>query len=508
MTKIINIDNFEIKKLDLPKIAIVPLKVVGKSIANPIVKLNQTVLKGQMIATTKDENGVNVYSPIYGQVIGFDLYPLSNRENSYCIFIENLEQNQSIINDSILKAKLDAMKINANYNFNENRYNIDENMLHSDKNMQDNVEVLQERKETGEAILQERSQALNKMFSSKNEHVNFNLEEICKEFEKENAEKESEIQQELFETNGVKEEKFLPYSQEENLLDFISHCAVLTQNGESLSNVLKQEKTIIIPCYDCLPYASENMAVLVNYFDEIYQTLEILQKQLEKKIILLYRKGDQLPDMESIWQGQTESGIYKLCVKKTNSNFILKNYFNIIDESKIQKDYENLNNHFSVLSPTTLYHLHKALCFGIPQTTTLITIGGQGLSQNGVYEVSSGCTLEHLQQCLGGTTSEQDIEDDKSDAMEAVSDYYEYLEQFKDEKEQTKKKQMKVILQEKKKLANKLTKNYVKTCKKNLKKCLGQIAFDNLDYGETHGNFQAVCELKNRRVYYLSVSQC
>ena len=145
MKNITKIENLEIKKLDLPKTAIVPLKVVGDSIANPIVKLNQKVLKGELIAKAKDENGVNVYSPIYGKIIGFDLYPLSNRENAYCIFIENLEQNQSVINDSILKAKLDAMKMNANINDNKNRYNIDKNMLHNDENKQDNVEILQDK---------------------------------------------------------------------------------------------------------------------------------------------------------------------------------------------------------------------------------------------------------------------------------------------------------------------------------------------------------------------------
>ena len=90
MDKITDIKDLNIYVMPEPALAIVPLKITNSEPAVPIVKLKQIVKKGECIAKAKDENGVDVFSPILGKVVGFDMYSLSNRQQSYCIFIENL----------------------------------------------------------------------------------------------------------------------------------------------------------------------------------------------------------------------------------------------------------------------------------------------------------------------------------------------------------------------------------------------------------------------------------
>lgn len=479
---------YELKKLPAPNLAIVPLFMEKEKHIKPLVKLNQIVKKGQCIGKNSDECGVDIFSPIYGKVVGFDLYAVSNREKAYCVFIENMNQNNIVLQDKMLQAKLDAMK-NTMTKGKENRFD-----FNIDSSEDDPSKI---------AVLEERKNALNTMFSSPNAVVDFQLEDAKKTFENTS---ECETNEEKKEKKCEKETNFQPFDNNENLLDFIKKCGVLTQNGESLAEVLKNEKTIVMPCFDDKNYCFENMAVLVNHFDELFQTLEVMAKKLEKQIILLHRKGDKLPDLDKVWEKGAGKGIFKLCVCSTNANKILKKHFEIVDNEKILQNYGALNKHFTVLSPTSIYFLWKALKKGEPQTSQILTIGGASIENGGVYEVCSGCTLEHIKNSLGGTMSEQDIEDDKMDAMEAVSAYYEFLEEYKHFDEE-KKLQEKQQLQEKKDLADKLTKKYVKTAKKNLKKCLAQIVFDDKVHGETHGNFQAVCELKNNAIFFLSVKE-
>ena len=63
-------------------------------------------------------------------------------------------------------------------------------------------------------------------------------------------------------------------------------------------------------------------------------------------------------------------------------------------------------------------------------------------------------------------------------------------------------------MQQKKRIAKTLALSFVKTSKKKLKTCLGQIAFDDPENGETFGDFRAVFELRNNGIYYLSCKQC
>ena len=72
-----NID-YEIKTLPKPQMAIVPLKVANGDVAMPIVKMNEIVKCGQPIAKSAGFNSADVFSPVYGKIVGFDTYPLSD----------------------------------------------------------------------------------------------------------------------------------------------------------------------------------------------------------------------------------------------------------------------------------------------------------------------------------------------------------------------------------------------------------------------------------------------
>lgn len=502
MDKITNIKDYTIHIMPEPTLAIIPLKITDSKCATPIVKLKQIVKRGQCIAKANDDNSVDVFSPIYGRVVGFDMYPLSNRENSYCIFIENLNSDKIKINDSLLNAKVQAMKNSMKTN-NYNRYDYDENKLNNidnGQNKQDNVSKFADNCQNlqDDAKMQDKSEDLDKMLNSTNSVINFDLKDI-------EQNKNEDVNKNF---DGVEDFYFEPYNEEDDLITFVDKCGLISQNGIKLSKELDSDKVILIPCFDAKSYAYENTAMLVKHFDEIYRMVELINNKLDKQIIFLHNHKDNLPDINCEWQGQWDNKIYKLLSKTTDYTKILKKCFNIIDVTDSQLDYGVLNNHFTILSPVTLYNLYKAVVKGIPHYSTYVTIGGQGLQKGGVYEVTSGCTLEHIQNSLGGTHSEQDIEDDKNDAMEAIEEYYEAKQAFKEEKDLSKKAELKAVMKSKKKIANKKAINYVKTVKKKINSCLGQIAFDDLDFGETHGNFQAVMELKNRRVYYLSVSQC
>ncbi len=485
MDKITNINNTEIFVLQEPNIAIVPLRVCNGNISKPIVKLKQIVKRGECIAKANDENSVDIFSPIYGRIIGFDEYPLSNREKGYCVFIENLNKADNTCNAN-LQAQVLSMKKSLKIDA-ENKFEFDENKFNQNSNSKN--------------VTMDKSYDLNKMLNSTNAVINFDLEEIELKRNQENL-------------NNVQLDKnqdynFTPFNDKsDDLLTYINKCGLISHTGNNLVQELKQEKEIVIPCFDCKEYAYENLAILIKYFEEIYEVAKIINEKLNKQIIFIIKKEDKLPDINNVWQGQTDKGIYKLSVDGSNYNKIIKKYFNIIDMTTSKIDYSVLNNHFIVLSPVLMYNLYKALKKGTPYYSTYITIGGKGLQKNGIYKICAGCSLEHIQNCLGGTHSEQDIEDDKMDALDAIGNYLEAKENYKNEKDPKKKAELKTILIKNKKNAKNMANNYAKTVKTKVKSCLGQIVFDDINYGETHGNFQAIFELKNRRIYYLSVSQC
>ena len=524
MDKITDIKDLNIYVMPEPALAIVPLKITNSEPAVPIVKLKQIVKKGECIAKAKDENGVDVFSPILGKVVGFDMYSLSNRQQSYCIFIENLRNQNKKSNDSILNAKLQAMKKSLKSDC-QNKFDFDENKLNSENNNEniqndDNAcENMQYNGENWKDTIHnshitennsDKSQELNKMLGSKNSVVNFDDVDMfnAKNEHYKNQDKENGINENLPNLDSIQDFTFEPFNDGDDLLEHIKKCGVITQNGISLKNELQKDNIVLIPCFDSKNYAYENTSVLIKHFEDIYNAVKVICEKLNKQAIFLHYKDDDLPDINNIWNGQSESGIYKLAVNSVESKRVLKKYFNIIDISNSHLDYGVLNNHFIVLSPVCLLNAYKSIFKGIPHYSTYVTVGGKGLQKGGVYQISSGCTLEHIQNALGGTHSEQDIEDDKTDAMDAIGDYFEAKQAFKDEVDASKKLELKLVMKEKKKIAKKMAVRYIKTVKKKVKTCLGQIAFDDLDFGDTHGNFQAVLELKNRRIYYLSVSQC
>lgn len=521
MDKITKMQDYDIHIMPAPSLAIVPLKVIDSSPAIPVVKLKQIVRKGERIAKASNENEVDVFSPIYGRVVGFDMYPLSNRENTYCVFIENLDNEKKETNDAILQAKIDAMKSSLKSNgghrydfdakkFSESNTNANDGKLQDKhQNQQENSINTQESDEflqNGSKV--DKSTELNTMLNSTNSVIDFDYKDIEKEKDKyTNIEVENYDDREDI-VSLEKEIKFKQFDKNDDILAYFDKCGIISQNGKKLSQELKDDKVIIVPCFDTVDYAYENSVLLNKHFEQILTAVKIISEQLNRQVIFLHNKGEEIPEIDNLWQGIKQSEVSKLQIKSIEPQSILKKHFKIVDITKPNLDFGALNNHFLVLAPTTLYTVYKALCEGTPQTTTYVTIGGMGLQKGGVYEIASGCTLEHIQNVLGGTHSEQDIEDEKTDALDAVSEFFEAKDAYKAEKDENKKKELKIVMKQKKKIADKMVINYVKTVKKKINSCLGQIVFDDIDYGETHGNFQAVLELKNRRVYYLSVKQC
>lgn len=531
MDKFTKFEDFDIHIMPAPSLCIVPLKVTDSHSAEPIVNLKQIVRKGEQIARASDENGVDIFSPVYGRVVGFDMFPLSDRVRAYCVFIENLDNDKKVTNDAILNAKFDAMK--KSLATQSNRFAFDKAKL--DENTQTDAQNTDEldaqnanfdsntaknesytdifgsntAENVDEADIKSRQEYLNTMLNSTNAVVDFNYDDIKNKNEKENEKPNIasyDGREDVVCTD--KDFRFVEYDYKGDILAHLNKCGVITQNGKKLGAELADDKIIIVPCFDAYDYAYENSTVLVKHFESIYKALETICEKLNRIAIFLFRNGDELPDIASVWGGERKGGISKLQVKQTSARKILKKHFDIIDITEPQLDFGALNNHFLVLSPVCLYNAYKALAQGLPQISTYMTIGGRGLQRGGVYEVPSGCTLEHIQTVLGGTHSEQDIEDDKSDALEAVGEYYEARDAYKNEQDVDKKKELKLVMKNKKKLADKLVVNYIRTVKRKINSCLGQIVFDDIANGQTHGNFQAVLELKNRRVYYLAVNQC
>ncbi len=583
-----NID-FEIRQMPQPQMVIVPLKVSNGDPALPIVKMNEVVTEGQTIAKTAGFNSVNVFSPVYGRVVGFDSYSLSDHSKSYCVYIDNLDKSKVIKNDD------EQPDARANCN---NETSNDECATAADESTR-NSETSATSAQNGDS-----AESVPNCEQSAN---------ACKSSKK--AKKQEQTAAD-FNTPAPFSFGTLESTTKALILKRLADCGVIDHNGDSVSDKLTGEhKMLVVPCFDVLPYACENTAVLASdYFDSIYNVARKLTKVWGIPAVFVCLKGDQMTGIEDVFDANCElsSKLYKLFVKKTDPNHIFDKYFssfaplstpndllataaaqsggcaksvdsfaqsvsktacetaaattqnfesensqfdnkkdlldnmlnqkfgektaktakktteNVALESACEKqdgssrqdkftkmlrralelsEYKKLEN-LLVLTPVDLVHIYRALELGVPQTTTIATFGGHALLTNGVYEICSGCTLQDIQTALGGTHSEQDIEDDKSDIYDAIEDFYDARSKYKEEKDETKKAQLKALMKIKKQIAKKMALQFVKNSKKRLKTCLGQIAFDDVESGETFGDFRAVFELRNKRLYYLTVSEC
>lgn len=516
--------------------AIVPLKVTNGDSALPVVKMNEIVKCGQVIAKSAGFNSVDVFSPVFGKVIGFDTYPLSDHSQSYCVVIESMERHTP----------------------------------ESEKSAEQNPSASEQASAT-ETHETEQKNAENE--KNKANSADFPKVEPPFTFKKLNSTSKALI------------------------LKRLADCGVVDHNGDSVSDKLsKQHKILCIPCFDQTPYACENTAVLANCFDNIYVVAQKLATIFAFPAVFVCQKGDEMTGIENVYDAKTDlknGEFYKLFVNKTAPCKIFAKHFaprftaqelaiiktpNIDDENvstaeqsttdaseteksdllsnmlnstgtkvdlkrasvtvlgddknskppencasagvqsvdKFEKmrqralsvsPYKTLEN-MLVLTPVDLIHIYRAIECGTPQTTTIATFGGGAINSNGVYEICSGCTLEHIKNSLGGTHSEQDIEDEKTDTYDAIEEFFDARTKYKDEKDEEKKAELKKGMQQKKRIAKSLALNFVKTSRKKLKTCLGQIAFDDPENGETFGDFRAVFELRNHGIYYLTCKQC
>lgn len=606
-----NID-FEIRQMPQPQMVIVPLKVSNGDPALPIVKMNEVVTEGQTIAKTAGFNSVNVFSPVYGRIVGFDSYSLSDHSKSYCVYIDNLDKSKVIKNDDEqpdARANCDNETVNG-----ECTATTDESIRNSETsamnapNGSETLACSTTKGNNGNCI--ENAKTGCRAETTPKCEQSANTSKFSKKVEKqEQSATASEIPAPF--SFGA-----LESTTKALILKRLADCGVIDHNGDSVSDKLAGEhKMLVVPCFDVLPYACENTAVLASdYFDNIYNVARKLTKVWDIPAVFVCLKGDQMTGIEDVFDVNCElsSKLYSLFVKKTDPNNIFDKYFvsfvphstlnaqqtdtatqsggcansaagctqsaskpecetlgaaaqcfesensqfdnkkdlldsmlnqkfgekiaktakktteNVILESICEKqgdssrqdkfakmlrralelsEYKNLEN-LLVLTPVDLVHIYRALELGVPQTTTIATFGGRALLTNGVYEICSGCTLQDIQTALGGTHSEQDIEDDKSDTYDAIEDFYDARSKYKEEKDETKKAQLKALMKIKKQIAKKMALQFVKNSKKRLKTCLGQIAFDDVENGETFGDFRAVFELRNKRLYYLTVSEC
>lgn len=521
-----NID-YKIKTLPKPQMAIVPLKVANGDVALPIVKMNEIVKCGQPIAKSAGFNSADVFSPVYGKIVGFDTYPLSDHSKSYCVYIENMEQSQNAkgsersaepqTNESEKITKTNALKEEKLFNF---------------KKLESNSKALILKRLADCGVIDHNGDCVSDKLSKKHKILCI----PCFDQTPYSCENTAVLASDSFDNIYNVAKKIATIFE----LPVVFVC----QKGDEMTGVenvyISKSDLRKGELYKLLVKKINANKIFSKHFSSRF-TAEELVVHTENPIVnnennaeieinenaenLQESKSELLNDMLS--SSGTKINLKREGVTILNDGKNSQGSANCSDSNiKVEVDtksvdkfekmraralslspYKTLEN-MLVFTPIDLMHIYRAIECGAPQTTTIATFGGKAITSNGVYEICSGCTLEHIKDSLGGTHSEQDIEDEKNDAYDAIEDFFDARAKYKEEKDEAKKAELKKAMQQKKRIAKVLALNFVKTSKKKLKTCLGQIAFDDPENGETFGDFRAVFELRNHGLYYLTCKQC
>ncbi len=516
-----NID-YQIKSFPKPQMTIVPLKVANGDAALPIVKMNEIVKCGQVIAKSAGFNSVDVFSPVYGKVIGFDTYPLSDHSKSYCVYIENMEQSKNTKEseqsaESDKTSKTNTIKKEKPFTFNR---------------LESNSKALILKRLADCGVIDHNGDSVSDKLSKQHKILCI----PCFDPTLHSCENTAVLASDNFDNIYNSAKKIatifeLPVvfvcqkGDEITGIDKVYDLKTELKNAEFYKLFVKKiDANKVFSKYFASRFSAEELAIC-NEIAKAHNENNPKNEKMEDAENLQQSKGDLLNDILSA--SGTKVNIRLEGVTILNNNQDLKSSSNCND-SHIKVDtnakntdkfgkmrvraislspYKTLEN-MLVLTPVDLLHIYRAIECGMPQTTNIATFGGAAINSNGVYEICSGCTLEHIKNALGGTHSEQDIEDEKTDAYDAIEEFFDARTKYKEEKDESKKIELKKAMQQKKRIAKALALNFVKTSKKKLKTCLGQIAFDDPENGETFGDFRAVFELRNHGIYYLTCKQC
>ena len=85
-----------LKEAKIPDILVLPLTQHIGQAAKPIVKVNQLVLKGELIATATSSISANIHAPVSGKIISIALHPINHLsgQSAECILIQNNHQEE------------------------------------------------------------------------------------------------------------------------------------------------------------------------------------------------------------------------------------------------------------------------------------------------------------------------------------------------------------------------------------------------------------------------------
>lgn len=507
-----NVD-FVIRQLPQPKMAIVPLKVANGDPALPIIKLNEVVKQGQTIAKSAGFNSVNVFSPVYGKVIGFDSYNLSDHSKTYCVYIENLDTSKCLPTHS---AELGQKEETGNSQ-DKNSAKTEIPVPFAFDHLESNSKALILKRLADCGVIDHNGDSVSDKLA-----MDYKMLVVpCFDVKSYALENTAILASDYFDNI---------YNVVKKLVQVFNVTAVFVcLNGDKMTGVDKifscgKREQIENDLYKLFVKNTNCNHIYEKYFSTFFNNRNV-EKQPRTQQNQQWDKNDTSGNSQNFEDKKDllDSMLNKKLNVKNNinteqvindnecanqgENVKLDKFGKLINRALEVSEYQNLEK-MLVLTPVDLLQIYRAIELGVPQTTTFATLGGQAVNFNGVFEICSGCTLEHIQTALGGTHSEQDIEDEKSDTYDAIEDFFDARSKFREEKDEAKKVELKKQMKLKKRIAKKMSLNFVKNSKKKLKTCLGQIAFDDLENGETFGEFRAVFELKNKRVYYLTVKQC
>ena len=527
-----NID-YKIRPIEKPKMAIVPLKIANGDSALPIVKMNEIVKCGQVVAKSAGFNSVDVFSPVYGKIIGFDTYPLSDHSKAYCVYIENMENSQNCgesnkcTNNYSGKTEKCANHTTSESKVADGTKKKANDTMFAFKELKSKSKTLFLKRLADCGVIDHNGDSMSDKLSKQHKILCIPCFDSTPYACENTAVLASDDFDDIYKiTKEIADIFAMPVvfacQKGDTITGIENTYDVKTQlkNGEFYKLFInKINPNKIFAKHFASRFTAQELAV--NQDDNTVNTptpsarVKVDTLQSEKSTLLNDMLNSTKTKIDLKCESVTVLHDNKNSESATNNNNAstdegatnIDKFEKMRQRALATSPYKNLEN-MLVLTPIDLLQIHRAIKFGSPQTTTIATFGGSAITSNGVYEICSGCTLEHIQNSLGGTHSEQDIEDEKNDVRDAIEDFFDARAKYKDEKDKSKKIELKKAKQQKKRIAKLLALNFVKTSKKKLKTCLGQIAFDDIENGETFGDFRAVFELRNHGIYYLTCKQC
>jgi len=186
----------------------------------------------------------------------------------------------------------------------------------------------------------------------------------------------------------------------EKILDFINEKGIVGLGGAMFPTHVKlsppkKVDTLIVNGCECEPFLNSDNRVMIEYYREIIKGIEIVKKILEVKNVIVGIEDNKKVAINLLKQYSSENiKISQLPTKYPEG--AEKILIKCLTGRQVPKKGLPFDVGVVVLNISTILAIYRAINYGFPLISRVITISGEDIKMTGNYEIKIGFPLKHI----------------------------------------------------------------------------------------------------------------